>query len=160
MWHGDHEGETRPLAGRGRGSSRSAGGAGGGGAPAAPGGGGGGPGAPAGPGGQGRGGGVPGRLAGQRRLARAVEDDVVRFRLPALLAFDFEPGGVHRPNQAEVVSFWLRRASALPAAIAWPRAVLATLFAALNHADMYGFLATEVSNRGITGSGTTKLPRR
>ena len=32
---------------------------------------------------------VPG-LTGQRRLARAVEDDVVRFRLPALLPFDFE----------------------------------------------------------------------
>jgi hypothetical protein len=56
-------------------------------------------------GGHGRRGGVPGRLTGQRRLARAVEDDVVRFRLPALLPFDFEPGGVHRSNQAEVVSF-------------------------------------------------------
>ena len=53
----------------------------------------------------GRRGGVPGRLTGQRRLTRAVEDDVVRFRLPALLPFDFEPGGVHRSNQAEVASF-------------------------------------------------------
>ena len=44
-------------------------------------------------------------LDGQRRLARAVEDVVVRFRLPALLPFDREPGGLHRSNQAEVVSF-------------------------------------------------------
>src|SRR3954454_20190196 len=55
-------------------------------------------------GGHGRRGGVPERLTGQRRLARAVEDDVVRFRLPALLPFAFEPGGVHRSTQAEVVS--------------------------------------------------------
>lgn len=55
--------------------------------------------------GYGRPGGDPGRLTGQRRLARAVEDDVVRFRLPALLPFDLEPGGVHRSNQAEIVSF-------------------------------------------------------
>src|SRR3954447_9035816 len=54
-------------------------------------------------GGHGRRGGVPGCLTGQRRLVRAVEEDVVRFRLPALLPFDFEPGGVHRSNQAEVV---------------------------------------------------------
>ena len=34
-----------------------------------------------------------------------VDDDVVRFPLPALLLFDFEPGGVHRSNQGEVTSF-------------------------------------------------------
>jgi hypothetical protein len=38
-------------------------------------------------------------------LARPVEDDVVGFRLPALLLFDVERGGVHRSNQAEIVSF-------------------------------------------------------
>ena len=55
--------------------------------------------------GLGRRSGDPGRLTGQRRLARAVDDDVVRFRLLALLPLDFEPCGVHRSNQAEVTSF-------------------------------------------------------